>query len=47
MASDSGTSKPKFYNYPIAREGPDKPFTLDDARNPVLRGLPLAIGALL
>lgn len=33
----------RFWNYPLAKEGPHVPYSNDASANPVLRGLPLAI----
>jgi hypothetical protein len=35
--------KPRFWNYPSPKEGPDIPYQNDAAPNPVLRGYPLAL----
>lgn len=40
-------SSASFAGYPDAVEGPDTGYTPKEETNPVLRGLPLAIGAAL
>ncbi|PGH11975.1 hypothetical protein AJ79_04562 [Helicocarpus griseus UAMH5409] len=46
MAEASETHR-RFYNYPVAREGPNIPYKYAPTSNPVLRGRLLEIGASL
>lgn len=38
---------PRFFGYPKAKEGPNVPYQKAKDENPVLRGIPLVIGAWL
>lgn len=43
----SPADSPRFYNYPEVRQGPSVPYQNETQSIPVLRGIPLAIGAAL
>ena len=41
--SGETSSRPGFYGYPESREGPETGYTSTPGKNPVVRGLPLAL----
>ncbi|KAK2768358.1 hypothetical protein FQN54_000212 [Arachnomyces sp. PD_36] len=45
--ADQTDTQPRFYDYPSPKQGPSVPYKNKPESNPVLRGLPLAIGASL
>lgn len=47
MSISAEAPKPKFFNYPPPKKAAEVPYHNDATSNPVLRGIPLAIGATM